>query len=183
MNYNENIVLLGMMGSGKSTIGKLLDKKLGGFAFVDIDYEIEKKNKKTIKQIFAESGEPAFRSLEEETIKHFAIYKKLVISTGGGAVERFENIKRLQKNGILFYLSANPKTLLERIENTSDRPLLDTKNPLKVIEERLEKRKIYYKMADFEINTEKKELLNIVNEILEKYELYERNTTKSQTES
>ena len=111
MDDKKNIILIGMMGAGKSTIGHLLDQKLSDFFYVDIDIEIEKEAQKHITQIFAENGEEYFRKLESRIIKKFCAYHNQVISTGGGVVEKIENMLEMKKNGILFYLKASPKTL------------------------------------------------------------------------
>jgi shikimate kinase len=95
-----------------------------------------------------------------------------VISTGGGIVENTENIEIMKKNGILFYLKAQPATLFERIKESAQRPMLFGRNPKERLEQLLEKREQLYKLADFEIDTDKKELLEIANEVLEKYEQY-----------
>lgn len=169
----NNIVLIGMMGSGKSTIGHLLDQKLNDFQFLDIDKEIEKLAQKQITEIFTEEGEAHFRQLENEMVEKYAKYHNQVISTGGGIVENIENIELLKNNGVLFYLSASAKVLYERVKTTTNRPLLKGENPEQRLRELVKKREPFYKMADFEINTEKRELLEIVNEIIEKYESIE----------
>ena len=170
MDNKKNIVLIGMMGAGKSTVGHLLDQKLKDFYYLDIDKEVEKIAEKNISEIFAIDGETYFRKLEHETISKYANYHNQVIATGGGIVENIENLNILRKNSVIFYLSASAKSLYERVRTTTHRPLLQRENPQKVIEDLLKKREPLYKMADFEINTENKELLQIVQEIIEKYE-------------
>lgn len=172
MDNKKNIVLIGMMGSGKSTIGHLIDAKLKDFQFLDIDKEIEKLAQKHISEIFSEHGESHFRELEHEMIKKYSNYHNQVISTGGGVVEKVENIELLKKNSIIFYLKASAKELYARVRHTKHRPLLQKSNPQKIIEDLIKKREKYYKQADFEINTENKELLEIVEEIIQKYESY-----------
>ena len=170
MEDKKNIVLIGMMGAGKSTIGHLLDEKLKDFFYLDMDKEIEKLAQKHIPEIFAQDGEEHFRMLEHQLIQKFSNYHNQVISTGGGIVENVENIKLLKKNGVIFYLSAKIDTLYERVSKTNNRPLLKHPNPKERIKELVKKREPYYKMADFEINTDNKDLVQIVQEILEKYE-------------
>ena len=170
MDNKKNIVLIGMMGAGKSTIGHLLDERLKEFFYLDMDKEIEKLAQKHISEIFAQDGEEHFRMLEHQLIQKFSNYHNQVISTGGGIVENIENIKLLKKNGVIFYLSAKIDTLYERVSKTNNRPLLKHPNPKERIKELVKKREPYYKMADFEINTDNKDLVQIVQEILEKYE-------------
>ena len=158
-----------MMGAGKSSIGHLLDAKLQDFHYVDIDNEIERNEKMTIEEIFAVVGEPHFRELEHNTIKKLSNYHNQVIATGGGAVENQENIELLRQNSVIFYLKASVDELYERVKMASNRPLLKTQNPKQSLKELLDKREKQYIKADFEINTENKQLIDIVNEILEKY--------------
>lgn len=170
MDDKKNIVLIGMMGAGKSTIGHLLDERLKDFFYLDMDKEIEKLAQKHIPEIFAQDGEEHFRMLEHQLIQKFSNYHNQVISTGGGIVENIENINLLKKNGVIFYLYAKVDTLYNRLKKTNDRPLLKHPNPKERIKELVKKREPYYKMADFEINTDNKDLVQIVQEILEKYE-------------
>lgn len=172
MENKKNIVLIGMMGAGKSTIAHLLDEKLQDFQYLDIDKEIEKLAQKHIEEIFALQGEAHFRKLEHEMIQKYANYHNQVIATGGGIVENIDNIKLLKKNGIIFYLKASADELLSRVNKTNIRlrPMLKYPNPKQRLKELINKREPFYKMADFEINTEKKELLQIVDEILQKYD-------------
>ena len=170
MDDKKNIVLIGMMGAGKSTIGHLLDEKLKDFFYLDMDKEIEKLAQKHIPEIFAQDGEEHFRMLEHQLIQKFSNYHNQVISTGGGIVENIENINLLKKNGVIFYLYAKVDTLYNRLKKTNDRPLLKHPNPKERIKELVKKREPYYKMADFEVNTDNKDLVQIVQEILEKYE-------------
>ena len=170
MDDKKNIVLIGMMGAGKSTIGHLLDERLKDFFYLDMDKEIEKLAQKHIPEIFAQDGEEHFRMLEHQLIQKFSNYHNQVISTGGGIVENVENINLLKKNGVIFYLYAKVDTLYDRLKKTNDRPLLKHPNPKERIKELIKKREPFYKMADFEINTEKKELIEIADEIIEKYD-------------
>ena len=163
----KNIVLVGFMGTGKTEVGKILSKKLG-YALIDADTEIEKKQNMTITEIFRQQGEPAFRDIESEIIKKLAGMKKTVISTGGGAVLRPENISNLKSNGVVVCLSATPETVLQRTSVNNDRPLLQTENPLQKIKELLEYRRPYYEKADIMIDTENKNPLEIAEEIIRK---------------
>lgn len=130
---NQNIVLTGMPGSGKSTIGKLL--KIPNFTFVDTDKEIEKQCGCSIKELIQTKGEQYFRDLESNVIKEISAKNCQIISTGGGAILREENVKNLKKNGKIFYINAN----LSRLCVTEDRPLSNTREKLtKLYEERIQ---------------------------------------------
>ena len=133
LSAKQNIVLTGMPGSGKSTIGKLL--KIPNFTFVDTDEEIEKQCGCSIKELIQTKGEPYFRNLESKVIKEISAKNCQIISTGGGAILREENVTNLKKNGKIFYINAN----LSRLCATQDRPLSDTKEKLaKLYEERIQ---------------------------------------------
>ena len=121
----ENIVLTGMPGSGKSTVGKLLD--LPGFSFVDTDAEVEKRCGCAIRELIAEKGGQYFRDLETEVIREVSMESGRIISTGGGAILREENIRYLKQNGKLFFLNADP----DRLEISDSRPLSDTVEKMK----------------------------------------------------
>ncbi len=136
----ENIVLTGMPGSGKSTVGRLL--KIEGYEFVDTDAEIEKRCGCTIKELIGNKGEKYFRDLESEVIRDVSQNSCRIISTGGGAILREENLRYLKRNGKIFFLNAE----LSRLQATSDRPLSDTIDKLaKLYAERMD---IYKSTAD-----------------------------------
>ncbi len=120
----ENIVLTGMPGSGKSTVGRLL--KLDGYGFVDTDEEIEKRCGCTIRELIETKGEEYFRELESEVIEDLSAHSSCVISTGGGAVLREQNVRSLRRNGRIFFINAE----LSRLRATSSRPLSDTEDKL-----------------------------------------------------
>lgn len=171
MDNKKNIVLIGMMGAGKSTIGHLLDEKLGDFLYVDLDTQIEKEAKKHIHEIFEEHGEAHFRKLEHDLIKRLSGYSNQVISTGGGVVENAENMDALRKNGVIFYLSATPEEIYSRVRKATHRPLLKTPNPLQTIKEIMKRREKFYQTADFEVSTENKTINEITDEIIKNYNL------------
>ena len=99
----NNIVLIGMPGSGKSTVGKILAEKTG-LSFVDLDAVIEETAKKSIPQIFSEDGEPAFRDLEQKCVEEVSAQSRQVIATGGGVILREANMKALSQNGLIVFL-------------------------------------------------------------------------------
>ena len=120
----ENVVLTGMPGSGKSTVGKCLN--IEGFEFVDTDEEIEKRCGCSIKELIQEKGEASFRALETEVIREVSSMNCRIISTGGGAVLKEENVRALKRNGKLYFLNAD----LSRLQATDSRPLSDTQEKL-----------------------------------------------------
>lgn len=166
----KNIVLTGFMGTGKTEVSKILARKLG-YTLIDADIEIEKEQKMTITEIFKQHGESAFRDIEADVIRRLSAVKNAVISTGGGAVLRQENMDNLRKNGVIVCLMASPETILKRTSNNNDRPLLQAENPLQRIKELLEFRRPYYERADVMINTEGKSPFEVVEEIIEKVKM------------
>ena len=140
LSKKENIVLTGMPGSGKSTVGKLLH--IDGFTFVDTDAEIEKRCGTSIKELIPEKGESYFRDLETQVIREVSSQNGCVISTGGGAILRKENVNCLKRNGKLYFIDAD----LKRLQATSDRPLSDTGEKLKKLYS--ERIAIYRETAD-----------------------------------
>lgn len=157
---NENIVLTGMPGSGKSTIGQLLSKELNK-EFIDTDELIVKREKREISDIFAKDGEAYFRDVEAEVIKEVSLKKNCIISTGGGAILRDENVRNLAANGKIYFLNRKPEDLIP----TDDRPLADEKTKImKLYEERLP---IYQSTCDEVINAEDG-IEDTLNEMLKK---------------
>lgn len=140
LSTKENIVLTGMPGSGKSTIGQLIN--LDGFDFIDTDAEIEKRCGCSIKELITTKGEQYFRDLETEVIRDVSAKSSCIISTGGGAILREENVRALKRNGKLFFMDAEPSRLCA----TEDRPLSDTEDKLaRLYNERIN---IYRSTAD-----------------------------------
>lgn len=159
-----------MMGSGKTTVGRMLAEKLQGHKFVDIDELIEQRKNKSINDIFRDEGEAYFRQIESQLTKEFSELSSLIISTGGGIVKNSENIRFLKENSILFYLAASSNSILNRVRVSNDRPLLNTSNPEETIINLLEKRKTLYKTAaDYEIDTNSNPPEVIADEIIEIY--------------
>ena len=170
INNKINITLCGMMGSGKSTVGKILAKKLK-YKFKDIDKIIEAKANKSINRIFEEEGEKYFRDLEEKTTIEILQNEKTVISLGGGAIVN-DNIKKsIKKNSYNIYLNVNIDILKKRLENSKSRPLIKTKNLHLTLTNLIKNRENLYKKADLIIINEKNIsatieiiLKNIINE-------------------
>ncbi len=162
----KNIVLTGLMGSGKTTLGKYL-AEITGMEFLDTDDLIVKKAGKPITEIFAEDGEPHFRDLESQVIAEAAQKTGCVISTGGGAVKRQKNIDNLKSTGMVFYLQASAEELYERTKHDSSRPLLNVDDPVAVLKKLLAERAPLYETAHFTVNTEKKSIEEVSKQILE----------------
>lgn len=129
MDYRDKIILIGMPGCGKTTIGKVLAKELK-YNFYDMDEYIENRAKKSINDIFSEDGEEAFRNLETEALKEVINKKRILISTGGGIVKRDLNLEILKNSGIVVFINRPVEKILEDL-NTESRPLLkDSKEKL-----------------------------------------------------
>jgi shikimate kinase len=166
---SKNIVLTGLMGSGKTTVGKELAHKLNKI-FIDTDELIENEEKLTINEIFSKFGESCFRNLETDMIKKVCKSGDQIISTGGGIVEKPENIKILKKKGIVIYLYAPVDELYNRIKNEKNRPLLNNDAPKWALEKLFKKREALYEQCDVKIETTDKTIDEIVQEIIEKFE-------------
>jgi shikimate kinase len=163
----KNIVLIGLMGSGKSTIGRTIAKKIGR-RFVDTDRLIERKSGQTVAEIFNSGGEDIFRKLEKDAIKRVSQYIGIVVATGGGAIKDEENFRALKESGWIIALYASPETLYKRIEGKRIRPLLlQAEDPIKALENIYEERKGVYAKADFQINTDNKDITEISDEIID----------------
>ena len=163
---SKNIILTGMMGSGKTSVGLELAKILE-CNFFDLDEIIEKKYGK-ITQIFKDKGENYFREIETTELKNFKNNGAFVLSTGGGAVLREENLEILKSLGEVFYLSADAQTIYDRVKEQTQRPLLNTKDPKKTIEDILSSRLEKYKKSGEKIVTDNKNIEQIAREIYEK---------------
>jgi shikimate kinase len=161
-----NVVLTGFMGTGKTAVGRELSKMLG-MDIVDIDDEIERSRKMTINDIFRNFGEACFRDIETEMIRKFSGEDNIIISTGGGAVLREENMEALRANGKVFCLKASPQTILERTSENDDRPLLRVDDPTAKIAELLAARRPFYEKAGTVIETEGRTPLQVAAEIVE----------------
>jgi shikimate kinase len=165
MKYNK-IVLIGMMGSGKSSISKLLAEKLN-FNLFELDEIFEKQESITIKEFFEIFKEEAFRKKETEILINSLKKESIVLSTGGGIILKKENRDLLFNDEILtIYLKANVETIYKRIKNDNSRPLLQVENPKKEIEKILNARKKYYNLAKIQICTDNKTKEEIIEEIL-----------------
>ena len=142
----NNIVLIGFMGCGKSTVGKLLAAKTG-YTLVDADSYIEQKENMTINEIFATKGEDYFRSIETEVVKELSQKEGLIVATGGGMVLKKENADYLRSTGFCVWLKVSPETVLERLRNDTTRPLLQRADKETAVKELMAAREPIYKSA------------------------------------
>lgn len=153
----KNIVLIGFMGTGKSTIGKLLEKSTN-LKFIDTDLLIEKRTKMSISEIFKKYGENHFRKLENKITNELGDRKGLIISTGGGIILDEENIMNLKKNGLIFLLDGSVKTIIKNLKRSYiERPLLKNEDWREEVENLLRQREeLYKKSGDYIINVDNK---------------------------
>ena len=168
MKSKKNLILIGMMGSGKSIIGRLLAQKLN-LRFLDIDFLIEKKTKMKIAEIFENKGEETFRKLEKEFTLKFLNKANCIISLGGGAFIDETIKKEVQKKGITIWLNWNSQTLINRIKNNKKRPIVINLNDNELKNLILSRSKIYSK-AKYKIDCENMNLIEIVEKIKQIYE-------------
>ena len=170
MKSKENLVFLGMMGSGKSSIGSLVAKKLK-LDFIDVDKEIEKELGISIAKIFEEKGEEYFRKIEEKiTLKSLKINSTVISLGGGGFINKIIR-KEVLKNHISFWLNWNNQILLNRIKNSKKRPIAFNVKENELID-LIKKRSNIYSKALYEIKCDKLSKSEIVKKILENYEIH-----------
>jgi len=161
-----NIALTGMMGSGKTTVGKKLSEILKNAVFIDTDDEIVKAEGRTINDIFSLYGEEYFRKRETEVLQKILQNGNQVISTGGGIIKSSRNAGLLKQNAHIIYLKANAETLYERVKNNKERPLLNCEDIKRKIEFLIKERKeMYENCADIIISTDKLTTDEIAHEI------------------
>lgn len=161
----RNVILTGFMGTGKSSVGKLLATELG-FRFRDLDEMIERIENLTINELFEKYGEGHFRSLEEAVVRSFSDAEGMVISTGGGAVISHKNRAVFKSIGCIVNLTASPEMIIERLEHDDRRPLLKGSKTRETIENLMRERESFYADADIRIDTTGKKLEDVTREIL-----------------
>ena len=165
---NKSLVLTGMMGVGKSTIGRLVAKRLK-IKFIDVDKIIEKKEKKTIRRIFEDHGEKYFRILEEKTTLKILKNNKSVIALGGGAFINNEIRKKVLSSCVSVWLKVDLDKLIKRYIKNDKRPLLDKKKLNTDVKKIYQSRKKIYSLANFKINCDNIDKIKIVQKILNFY--------------
>ena len=161
----KNIVLIGFMGTGKSSCGKSLATRLG-CAFIDLDKYIESKENMSIPEIFAAKGEAYFREKEREAVREVVQRKGVVIATGGGTIKDEENFALLKERGVIVCLTADVDTILARTARRGERPMLDgQEDRRKGVEELLASRQRMYERADFTIDTSTLSPMQVTEEV------------------
>lgn len=162
----DNVILTGFMGTGKTSLGKLLATKLGR-PFVDIDKKIEAEQKLSIPKIFEQFGEEHFRVLEKSAVKELSERRGLVIATGGGTVKDEENLQLLKNSGVLICLTTEPEEIFNRTARRGERPVLDGGGDerLATIKKLLAERKNFYDRADYQVDTTEWSPLQIIDDI------------------
>ena len=168
MKDKRNIVLIGFMGSGKTSIGMKLARALS-YEFIDSDCQIEEEQQKTINDIFAEQGEEAFRRMETELLERLGEKKKrFVLGTGGGMPMREENAAILKQIGMVIFLKAGQEELINRLQNDTTRPLLAASDIREKVETLYAKRlPVYEAVADYIMETDGKSFYEMIKEIEE----------------
>lgn len=166
--FAYNIVLIGFMGAGKSTIADYLSTMFD-MKLVEMDQEISDREEMSIPDIFATYGEEYFRNLETELLRELQKGRNCIISCGGGVALRSENVVEMKKNGRVVLLTASPETIYERVKDSSDRPLLSGNNSVEFIADMMEKRREKYEeAADIVVQTDDKTILQICEELITK---------------
>ncbi len=165
----HNVFLIGFMGVGKSTIARMLAKELQA-ELIEMDETIEAETGKSINQIFERYGETYFRELESGLIERIAKKGDMVVSCGGGAVLRPENVQKMKESGTIVFLTATAETIYERVRNSTNRPLLNGNMNVEYIRGLMDKRRdAYQSAADIVIITDGKGREEVLKEILCKF--------------
>ncbi|TBL78263.1 shikimate kinase [Paenibacillus thalictri] len=164
IRLSKNIVLVGMAGTGKTTVGQALAARLG-WDLIDTDHLVEREQGMPIRQIFAERGEAAFRTIETEAVVRTMARSGLVVSTGGGAVLAETNRQALKQGGLVIALKAPVEVIIERVRSDKDRPLFQG-NFEEQVRKLAEQRKQAYDFADMTIDTTLFSVEQVVDEIV-----------------
>lgn len=163
-----HIYLIGFMGTGKSTVSKALKKKLG-WKEIDVDAMIVKEQNMAISDIFSSYGEEHFRDIESEAMSRIGNMEAAIVSCGGGAVLRSQNVELMKKSGTIVLLTATAQTVYQRVRGSKDRPILNGHMNVGYIEQLMDKRRsIYQKACDVSIATDGKTPDKIAGEIISK---------------
>lgn len=162
-----NIFLIGFMGTGKSTVAKALKKETGA-EIIEMDQLIAQRENLSIPKIFEEKGEAYFRNVETELLMELQSGEKTIVSCGGGVPMREKNVLEMKKSGKVVLLTALPETILERVRDNEDRPLLQNRKSVEGIRELMEQRREKYEAAaDMMVATDGKSAETIAREILQ----------------
>ncbi len=166
----RNLVLIGFMGTGKSSVGRLAADVLQ-FTFLDTDRVIEARAGATISDLFARQGEPAFREWERKIVDELTRRSKTVIATGGGLPVAEGNLASLKSHALVVCLWASPETIFERVRQHNHRPLLNEADPLAKIRSLLAAREPFYRQADVLVNTEQRSLKEVASQVVHQFHL------------
>jgi shikimate kinase len=164
----HNIALVGLMGTGKSSVGRIT-ADLMGFEFLDTDDWIESQTGRTIAEIFAQNGEATFRQLEEDAARSLSSRRQIVISAGGGFVVNPNNLESLKTHAFVVCLWASPEIIWDRLRTQSHRPLLQTADPLEKIRQLLNDRSAAYHQADAMIHTGFRSPREVAQQVLHQF--------------
>ena len=176
--FGYNVVLIGFMGAGKSTIAELL-RTGWGMERIEMDALIEEREGMRISKIFETKGEPYFRDLETELLIELQARSNAVISCGGGVPMRERNVAEMKKNGRVVLLTAHPETILERVKDNHDRPLIENNKTVEGISALMEaRRERYMAAADLVIETDRKTGEEICRELMEKLHRMEEEASR-----
>jgi len=166
----HNIALIGFMGVGKSSVGRLVASQLH-FDFVDTDELIEQRAGKNIGAIFAEQGEAAFREMERQLLAEMMDWRRRVIATGGGMAANEVNISSLKQHALTVCLWASAESIWVRVRHQAHRPLLQDANPQEKIRSLLAERAPFYRQADVLVNSEMRSIREVAQQVLHQYQL------------
>lgn len=166
----ENLALIGFMGTGKTSVGRLAAAQLH-FRFVDTDEQIERRAGKSITRIFDEDGEPAFREIEAQVVGELDQLTRSVISTGGGLGANLTHLAALKQHALTVCLWARPEAIWRRVRYASHRPLLQDSDPQAKIYQLLDERSPVYRQADVLINTELRSLREVTRQVVHQFRL------------
>ena len=161
----HNLALIGFMGTGKSSVGRLLAAQLQ-FEFVDTDQLIEERTGRTVTQIFTEEGEQVFRDLERQLVAEMAGWRRKVIATGGGLAANETNLASLKRHALVVCLWATPEAIWDRVRSQTHRPLLQEPDPAGKIRALLEERTPIYRQADVLVNTAQRSIKEVAQQVL-----------------
>lgn len=166
--FDYNIILIGFMGAGKTTISDYLSTMFA-MNIVEMDQVIEEREEMSIQDIFATYGEEYFREMETNLLIEMQSRKNTVISCGGGVAMRERNVAEMKKNGRVVLLTASPETIYERVKDSNNRPVLNGRKNVQGISELMEQRREKYEAAaDIVVNTDGKTVLQVCEEMIQK---------------
>jgi len=166
----HNLALIGFMGTGKSSVGRMVADTLH-FTFLDTDHVIEARAGKPITDLFQQDGEPAFRDWERRIVEELARRDKTVIATGGGLPANPANLASLKTHALVICLWATPETILNRVSGHDHRPLLNDADPLLRIRELLAARAPFYRQADVLVNTELRSIREVALQVIHQFHM------------